>query len=44
MSGLSKIVDNFEKEVENFIQVCPKEMIDKLEHPVTLKPRVQQVS
>ena len=33
-SGLSnKIIKNFDKEISNFIQVCPKEMLDKLEHP-----------
>ena len=32
-----KIIDNFDQEIENFIQVCPKEMIDKLENPISNK-------
>ena len=36
--------NNFDEEIKNFIQVCPKEMIDKLENPLTLKPKVQKVS
>jgi len=32
-----KIIDNFKNEILNFVQVCPKEMIDKLENPITLK-------
>ncbi len=37
-STLSKaIIDNFSQELENFIQVCPKEMIDKLQYPLSLK-------
>jgi len=34
---LKKIIDNFDQEIENFIQVCPKEMIDKLENPISNK-------
>jgi glutamate synthase (NADPH/NADH) large chain len=37
-----KILDNFEKELENFKQVCPKEMLDKLENPISLKPLVKK--
>ena len=45
MSNLSKkIIDNFDEEVKNFIQVCPKEMIDKLENPITLKSKIKKVS
>ena len=29
-----KILNNFEKEIKNFIQVCPIEMLDKLENPI----------
>ena len=37
-SSLSKkIIENFDKEILNFVQVCPKEMIDKLENPINLK-------
>ena len=32
------------KEILNFIQVCPKEMIDKLGNPITLKPMIKEVS
>jgi len=45
MSEMSKkIINNFEEEIKNFIQVCPKEMINKLEHPITLKSKIQKVS
>ena len=44
-SALSKkIIDNFEKEVGNFVQVCPKEMLDKLKNPITLKSSIKSVS
>ena len=39
-----KIIDNFDNELQHFIQVCPKEMINKLENPITLKTKVQKVS
>ena len=39
-----KIIDNFDKEISNFIQVCPKEMIDKLKNPISLKPIIKEVS
>ena len=35
---------NFNQEIKNFIQVCPKEMIDKLENPITLKSKEKKVS
>tara|TARA_S200000501_G_scaffold372355_1_gene417211 strand:- start:2728 stop:7224 length:4497 start_codon:yes stop_codon:yes gene_type:complete len=37
-----KIISNFEKELMNFIQVCPIEMLDKLKNPISnkeLKPQ-----
>ena len=34
-----KILENFESEIINFYQVCPKEMLDKLENPITNKQR-----
>ena len=34
-----KIINNFEQEIKNFYQVCPKEMIDKLENPITNKQK-----
>ncbi len=44
-SNLSKkIIDNFKNELKNFIQVCPKEMLDKLDNPITLKKVIKQVS
>jgi len=44
-SNLSqKIIDNFDKEIYNFIQVCPKEMINKLENPITDKINIKEVS
>ena len=44
-SKVSKyIVDNFDEELKNFIQVCPKEMLDKIENPISLKSRTKQVS
>ena len=39
-----KIINNFKKEILNFVQVCPKEMIDKLVNPITLKPMIKEVS
>ena len=32
-----KIIESFEDEVKKFHQVCPKEMIDKLQNPLTSK-------
>ena len=44
-SNLSKkIIENFDKEIFNFIQVCPKEMINKLKNPISLKPIIKEVS
>jgi glutamate synthase (NADPH/NADH) large chain len=31
------ILDNFEKELNKFVQVCPTEMLDKLKNPITIK-------
>ena len=36
--------ENFDKEILNFIQVCPKEMLDKLENPIILNSSVKEVS
>ena len=38
-----KILDDFNSEVKNFIQVCPKEMLDKLSNPLTLKQKISEV-
>ena len=44
-SNLSRrIIDNFDEEILNFIQVCPKEMVDKLENSISLKPIIKEVS
>ena len=32
----NKILGNFDKEINNFFQVCPIEMLDKLENPITI--------
>ncbi len=37
------ILDNFEKELKKFKQICPIEMLDKLENPITSKP-IKKVS
>ncbi len=39
-----KIVENFENEINNFVQVCPKEMLDKLENPISNKKLIGQAS
>ena len=38
------IIKNFKDEIKNFVQVCPKEMINKLENPITLKSKIKEVS
>ena len=44
-SSLSKnLIANFDDEINNFIQVCPKEMINKLENPITIKSGIKEVS
>ena len=32
----NKILDSFDKEINNFFQVCPIEMLGKLENPITI--------
>ena len=39
-----EIIKNFDKEILNFVQVCPKEMLDKLKHPITTKSTIKKVS
>jgi glutamate synthase (NADPH/NADH) large chain len=39
-----KILDNFDKELLNFKQVCPIEMLDKLNNPISLKTEIKKVS
>ena len=38
------IIENFDEELFNFIQVCPKEMLNKLKNPITLKSDIKEVS
>ena len=38
------ILKNFELEIKNFVQVCPKEMLDKLSNPISLKEKISKVS
>ena len=33
-----KILNNFTDELKNFKQICPIEMLDKLKHPISVKP------
>jgi glutamate synthase (NADPH/NADH) large chain len=35
-----KIIENFNNELKNFKQVCPKEMLDKLSNPISLKSKI----
>ncbi len=37
------IIDNFGEEIKNFVQVCPKEMLNKLENPITFKKTIKEV-
>ena len=44
-SNLSKqIIENFDEELNSFVQVCPKEMLDKLSNPISLKSNIKEVS
>ena len=36
------ILKNFENEIKNFVQVCPKEMLDKLSNPLSVKAKILQ--
>ena len=38
-----KILKNFDDELKNFKQVCPKEMLGKLLNPLSLKKQIQKV-
>ena len=37
-----KILSNFNHEIKNFVQVCPKEMIDKMSNPLTNKQKISK--
>ena len=39
-----KIINNYEIELKKFKQICPIEMLDKLKHPITIKPLKQKAS
>ena len=39
-----KILDDFEVELKRFKQICPVEMLDKLDNPITLKTTIKKVS
>ena len=44
-SNVAKIIlNNYENELLNFKQICPIEMLDKLDNPITLKNLVKKVS
>jgi glutamate synthase (NADPH/NADH) large chain len=44
-SDLSKkLIKNYNEEINNFIQVCPKEMVEKLENVISLKSKIKEVS
>ncbi len=34
------LINNFDNEIENFFQVCPKEMLDKLDNPISLNKNI----
>ena len=44
-SDLSKkLIENYNEEINNFIQVCNKEMVDKLENVISIKSKIKEVS
>ena len=38
----SQILKNFNNEIKNFQQICPKEMINKLSNPLSLKTKISK--
>ena len=38
-----KILENYNNEVKNFKQICPKEMLDKLSNPLSIKVKISKV-
>ena len=38
-----KILDTFDESLKNFYQVCPREMLDKLEYPISKDLKVKRV-
>ena len=39
-----KILNDYKKELKYFKQICPIEMLDKLDNPITLKTTIKKVS
>ena len=39
---LVSILNDFSNEIKNFKQICPIEMLDKLENPISLKKNILQ--
>ncbi|MBD1164210.1 glutamate synthase large subunit [Pelagibacterales bacterium SAG-MED13] len=39
-----KLIENFDREINNFVQICPKEMLDKLKNPLSLNSKIKEVS
>ena len=37
-----KILDDFDNKLKNFKQICPIEMLDKLDNPISLKPYIKK--
>ena len=37
-----KILENFQNEIKNFKQVCPIEMLDKLDNPISLRSQTKR--
>ena len=37
-----KILENYNNEVKKFIQICPKEMLDKLLNPLSLETKISK--
>jgi glutamate synthase (NADPH/NADH) large chain len=38
----SRLIENFNNEVKKFQQICPKEMLSKLTHPLSLKKNISK--
>ena len=36
------MINDFDNEIKKFKQICPIEMLDKLDNPISLKPRVKK--
>ena len=41
---VKKILNDFDNELKRFKQICPLEMLDKLDNPISLKPRIKKAS